>query len=134
MSRHLPWLLGALVAAGAAVLGVVDPWSWWGAVFAGGVVFALVTARPAVKAAYAGSWTRTTVVLGMVAVALGVGYASAVPPWGPEPRVYASIGIVLALLAMTTFGGNVTMFRTKSSPLTYEETQAHLRRAGGRRW
>ena len=133
-ARHLPWLAGVLVAVGAGVLGFVAPWSWWGAVFAAAVVFALVAARPVVKAAYAGGWTRTTVVLGMVAVAVGVGYASAVPPWGPEPRVYVFIALGLALLVLITFGGNVTTRRTRGSSVTYHETQAHLRRADGRRW
>ena len=134
--RNLPWLAGALAAVAAGVLGVVAPWSWWGAVFAAAVVFALVAARPVMNRAYAGGWPRTTVILGLFLARSR--WAWRTPRrcrrGGSEPGVYVAIALGLALFALITFGGNVTTLRTKGADETFHETQAHLRRAAGRRW
>jgi len=120
VTRHAGWLAGVTAAVAFGVLAVVVPSSWWGGAFAAAVVFALVAARPVVSAAYAPSWTRTTVVVGALAVAFGVLYASVVPPWGPRPGVYVPLALVLALVAlavvadtpMARWGGRLTDYRT----------------------
>lgn len=95
--RHLPWLAGAAVAVVAVALAVVTPSSPWGALFALAVAWAMVAARPVVRASYAPGWTRSVVLVTAGAVCAGGCYAFSVGPWGPLPVVAIPLGVVLLL-------------------------------------
>lgn len=100
---HTGWLAGAAVAVGSLALAVLAPASWWGVTFVVGVLAALLAARPVVPAAYALSWTRTTVLLTLIAAVPGIVYAFEVGPWGPRPRLYAPVVFVVALVGVASF-------------------------------
>ena len=102
LGGHVVWLAGALLAVVSVVLAVVVPASWWGATFALGVAVALVGARGHVSAAYAAGWTRTIIVGTLLAVGIGVVYASATGPWGPNPSVYVPVAFLLVVAALAT--------------------------------
>lgn len=102
MTRHAPWLAGAVLAAVSVVLAIVWPRSWWGVTFAGGVLVLMVGLRGVVRASYVAGWTRSTVLVVAAAVCAGGVYAFSVGPWGPRPVVAWPLGIVLFLGLLAT--------------------------------
>jgi hypothetical protein len=87
MSRHAGWVAAAVVVLASVVLGLVAPASWWGVTFVVGLAALMVLLRGVVPESYRPGWTRSTVIVLLLALCGGGSYAFGMEPWGPVPRV-----------------------------------------------